>query len=146
MVYGQPRAALITRSHFTLTVQVRGDVGEVAPDGRVLRPARLTVQLEAPGAHRWANTVLIFAATWDMDMDRAPAHDQMLLCMRGLPGMIALCVVYATLCPAAHAHLFAGSRRGRRRPTAQLPSRPSPASLRSSAPVAACGAAATAHQ
>ena len=34
------------------TSQVRGDVGEVAPDGRVLRPARLTVQLEAPGAHR----------------------------------------------------------------------------------------------
>ncbi len=32
--------------------QVRGEVGEVAPDGRVLRPARLTVQLEAPGAHK----------------------------------------------------------------------------------------------
>lgn len=33
-------------------VTVRGEPGELAADGSVARPARLTVELQAPGAHK----------------------------------------------------------------------------------------------
>lgn len=33
-------------------VTVRGEPGELAPDGSVRRPARLLVQLEGPGGHK----------------------------------------------------------------------------------------------
>ena len=35
-------------------VTIRGEAGEVGPDGAVTRPARLLVQFEAAGAHRCA--------------------------------------------------------------------------------------------
>jgi hypothetical protein len=35
-------------------VTIRGEAGAVGPDGAVIRPARLLVQFEAAGAHRWA--------------------------------------------------------------------------------------------
>lgn len=127
-------------------LQVRGDVGEVAPDGRVLRPARLTVQLEAPGAHRWTGT----ARVWDWcrqpgclgcgalsDLPVAPCT--------GLAHWPVETTPSCRSC-AATSTRHAGSRRGRRRPMGQPASRPSPASPPSSARAAACGAAATARQ